>query len=500
MIKKFLLLFILPFNLYFAQQKDHTKEIDTLIDLADKNINVDFENTLIFATKALEKAKKENDSKRIAKAYYYIARSNIFFRRFDQSSKYLEKGLQESAVKNDILLKASFLTLQGSYYSSMSLFEQSLKSYQNAFKLINSNKDIESKLLIADLYIRFADHYTDKNDHASAHRYADKSINAIEMIPNQRYLSAQKIYREKPLIYFYKSWILLEEKKPHEALPFIEKAYSNALFEKYDYMALFDEIYGDYYYQTQSYSKAIDFYLKVVENKKKFQHNHANVDTKIAASYKAMGDRKNMLVHMERADNRRKIDRQEDLAIVQGELSKIVLKEKIEKENLERDHNIIIIGIILFCISVLVVIFFKYHRIKKRRRETFLQQESRLLENKIAIKEREEEIERLRHKVNDSTSELIELVRTNSPLFWPKFQDAYPDFTQKMLKINPALKSTELCFFAHIYMGFSNKEIAEYTFKALKTIENNRSNLRKRISLNSDEDFTVWIRNYINEA
>ena len=50
-------------------------------------------------------------------------------------------------------------------------------------------------------------------------------------------------------------------------------------------------------------------------------------------------------------------------------------------------------------------------------------------------------------------------------------------------------------FCSYIYLGYSNKEIANYTFKSIRTIENNRYNLRKKINLNTEIDFTLWLRN-----
>ena len=92
------------------------------------------------------------------------------------------------------------------------------------------------------------------------------------------------------------------------------------------------------------------------------------------------------------------------------------------------------------------------------------------------------------------------MVKQNSPHFWGRFQELHPDFCTKMLKINPKLKNTELIFSAYIYLGFANKEIAEYTFKAIRTIENNRYNLRKKVGLKTDEDFAVWLKKHVDNA
>lgn len=47
----------------------------------------------------------------------------------------------------------------------------------------------------------------------------------------------------------------------------------------------------------------------------------------------------------------------------------------------------------------------------------------------------------------------------------------------------------KLC--AYLYLGFTTKEIAAYTFKAIKTIENNRYHLRKRLGLSPGLDITL---------
>lgn len=101
-MKKILLFLVLYSNLYFSQIRN--KEIDSLINLADQNINVDFDKTLFFAKKALVKARQENDTERIAKASYYAARSLVFFRRFEEGAPYIDEGLKTSAVnKNNFL-------------------------------------------------------------------------------------------------------------------------------------------------------------------------------------------------------------------------------------------------------------------------------------------------------------------------------------------------------------------------------------------------------------
>ncbi|NML70821.1 hypothetical protein HHL23_13595 [Chryseobacterium sp. RP-3-3] len=489
-IKKLLLFLVLSSNLYFSQNREKIQEIDSLINLADQNIDVDFDKTLLFAEKAITKAKKENDPERITKAYFYAAKSLVFFRRLEKSTQYIEEGLRVNALTNDVLLKSLFLSLKGSYYSRMSLFEESFQSKQKALKLIELNHDLESQLLIADLYISFADYYTDTNDFESAHLYADKSIDAIEKIPEQKYLSAKKIFREKPFIYFYKSWILLQEKRPDEALPFIQKAYNNAILEKYNYMALFYEIYGDYYFQTQAHPKAIEYYLKTVDNKEKFHQNHALVDSKIAASYKALGDYKNMSLYSERAGIRLETDRKDDLEFVQNEFNQTLKKEKTDKINLQKKNFYTILLVIFISVLLLIIVLLRSRKIRKRKRKIIQEQEYLLSEKKIEIKEREIEIEKLQ---KDTFEEVLQLAKQNDPAFLARFQEVYPEFCNNILELQPDILTSELILCAYLKLNFSTKDIATYTFVTAKAIQNRKNRIRKRLNIPSDADIYIWI-------
>lgn len=497
--KKYFFLLFLLLNLFcYSQKKSST--IDRWLSLSDSYINKDFKKSLSFAEKAIVESEKQNDSEKKARAYFYAAKSLVFFRDFERSSTYIEKGLKENTLKNDTKLKALFLMLQGGYYSRMSLFDQSFRTLKEALSLLIPRDDLESKLMISSTYIYLSDYYTEIKDYKSAHVYADKSIRGIESISQQQYLSSKRIYRNKAFIYFYKSWIFLEQENPRAAFPFIQKAYDQALLERIDYLALFHEIYGDYYFQIYDYRKAIDFYKKAIENKKKFGQNSAYVDSKIAKSYKALSDSDNEKHYLAKAENRRQIDQEENNLIIHKELDKILEKEEIKRNDLKFKNNFIITIIITFFVIVLIIVVIRYKKIRRKKRRIIGEQKNLLLEKESEISERNFKIGKLEQKVSDSFSELTDMVKQNSPHFWGRFQELHPDFCTKMLKINPKLKNTELIFSAYIYLGFANKEIAEYTFKAIRTIENNRYNLRKKVGLKTDEDFAVWLKKHVDNA
>lgn len=144
----------------------------------------------------------------------------------------------------------------------------------------------------------------------------------------------------------------------------------------------------------------------------------------------------------------------------------------------DKDELIILRMLIFFLVIGLIVLWYKYNW------------------EKYSIKEEEEEeiLQDFKLVMIESIEALMNLARINSPSFWVYFQEIFPMFCNKILYVNSGMKSSELIFCAYIYLGFSTKEIAYYTCKALKTVENNRYNLRKKFNLSPDEDLMLWLR------
>lgn len=141
----------------------------------------------------------------------------------------------------------------------------------------------------------------------------------------------------------------------------------------------------------------------------------------------------------------------------------------------------------------LVITFGTYLFFKIRK-----QNQKKLSQTNEALLKIEQQAEELKVKTNDSLDEMINLVKENRPEFFARFQEIYPQFTSKMLQINPSLKPSELVLAAYIYLGLNTKDIAEYTFKAVQTIKNNRRNLRKRLNIPIEDNLFLWIRNYLD--
>jgi len=175
-------------------------------------------------------------------------------------------------------------------------------------------------------------------------------------------------------------------------------------------------------------------------------------------------------------------------------MNEIMNHERIKHEaevQQGKKYTVFIISIFVF-ITLLIVYLLKRANDKNYKTSKITKQ----LRAEKLLQEKEKNI--LKLQLKESHEEIINLAKENNPEFFARFQQGYPQFSNKMLKINPTFKTSELTFAAYIYLGFNTKEIADYTFKAVKTIENNRYNFRKKLEISPEKDLHIWLRNYID--
>ena len=251
---------------------------------------------------------------------------------------------------------------------------------------------------------------------------------------------------------------------------------------------------GVYYSEKKEYSTALKYYLDAVEEIKSSGFKNSglidfeSIYLNISETYAKLGnhekEKEYLNIYIEESENIKKNNKQ---AIAKA-LEIIKEEDKEATINIHR-KRLSLIGVISLFFAIILLRY--YYLNKRKSRKLLLEKEEEILKN-------EEENQELKQKVNESFDEIINLAKSNSPEFLARFQDVYPNFQGKLLQLNPLLKVSELTFCAYIYLGFTTKEIAEYTFKSVKTIENNRYNIRKRLNLSSEKDLQIWLREYID--
>ncbi|MDR4950907.1 LuxR C-terminal-related transcriptional regulator [Chryseobacterium sp. ES2] len=236
--------------------------------------------------------------------------------------------------------------------------------------------------------------------------------------------------------------------------------------------------YGNLFCKKNNYAKALVYYGKSVSilEKTKRVYNIPQLYKTIANTYRILNDEEKEKEYLNKytklKDSLNRICN-ESINISVGE----TLKEK-ESENISKNNIFFIYNIVVVCLIVILCIAYILYQ-----------------KNKIIISQKEFEASVLKEKLNNSCDYIIELAKKNDPNFLNKFQEIYPCFIKKLLTINSNLSKSDLSFCTMIWLGFSSKEIAQYTFVEHRSVQNKKHRLRKKMNISSDIDLYFFFKN-----
>lgn len=92
---------------------------------------------------------------------------------------------------------------------------------------------------------------------------------------------------------------------------------------------------------------------------------------------------------------------------------------------------------------------------------------------------------------------LFLLAKENKPEFLTRFNQLFSEFSARILSVNDTVQSSELRFCAYLYLNFSTKDIAEYTYISVRTVQTKKYKLRKKLNIPGDVDIYVWLDNLL---
>ena len=476
MLKLFFILFLIPCTL-FSQYSP--KEIDSLMTTEYYRLKEgdNFLEIVDLSQKVIAVSKKINYKKGEIYGYTRLGYTFSTLERYKESLDALNHATQliEQYKFEDHYIRSYIYTGIGRCYSNTNVsYQNGITQYEKAVfhaeKIPNqTEKDMQLSIIYTNLYSAY---YNLQNLEKAA-QYLRKILSF-----NKEYSYALIGLAKYHNIY---------TKNSDSARIYLEKAQKTKMTE-YDKLIFYNQ-WGGYYVDKNEYDKAIAFYKKAevsAKELKRFTTLEITL-TQLYYTYQKKGDLDQALIYYQKA-----IALTDSLQSFQGHNSDVLIKdivtkkEKVTKEQLSQTQKIFIGSGIL---ALLVISFFiiKNYRNQKEKKQAL-----------DLIEEKEEENQELKQKVNESFNEVIQLAKSNSPQFWNRFTEIYPDFMPKMLAINPDLKAAELTQCAYIYLGFNIKDMATYTFKSEKTIKNYRFNLRAKLNLSREENLMTWIQAYIN--
>ena len=121
---------------------------------------------------------------------------------------------------------------------------------------------------------------------------------------------------------------------------------------------------------------------------------------------------------------------------------------------------------------------------------------SQLNESLLEIEQKKDEAKELEQKLNESFDEVIELAKSNDSAFLKRFQEVYHEPSKRLLEKHPDLTNSELILSAMIFLNFSSKEIASYTFVEHRSVQTKKGRLRKKLNLPTGYSLEAYFHSF----
>lgn len=450
-----------------------------------------FEKANEFSNKAKKIGIELNDSAIRARAYQKMMVNYSSLGHYTKSIESANNALKEDYTNKNLIYKLSCYKNLGIIYNQLNYKEKASENFKNLINAIpKDTDDVALKQMLASGYFNLGliyDYVPENADEID--KYMGISQEILEQCPPEKVCI--------DLYYTYISFANSNTELRHRldsTKIYLDKAYSVITKYQPDFILTdYNISLGRYYFMRKDHKKALEIYLKVAKALESNPYENTNLKTvyqDISEIYESFGDTKKSKEYYKKyslfSD-----DLNENKKKNTEFTLKNILNDEMEVVNISFTKKMIV-ACIAFLIMLFAIIVF-YSKQKRKLKIQNLNSQEDLQQKEIIISEKEKEAAELKLKANTFFSEVLELAKENNPHFLKRFQEVYPEFHKNILKINPNLKSTELSLSAYISLGFSNKEIADYTFKSIRTIESNRYNLRKKLNLSTEIDLYVWL-------
>lgn len=460
----------LPVFVLSQNQKKETESLKVAIFELRKEGH--FEDAFEMSKKLINQNKNAGDQKELLRAYIQTGNILSNLARVKESFTYLDLAREGNIDLQDVEIESKICGEYARNYSTLGFNKKAIEYFTKGIDIAKSIADPKiKKPLLQYFYSARGVVYEEENqldasykDLHNAHRLAPDSYSASRLA---KYFTVHRENLDSAKYYLEKGKELYDTGK----FPIFQKS-------------VLLRSWGRFYFQKKDYSKAILFYEESLSISKELKKLKDVKDTHklLYEAYKEKKDDQNSARNLEIYTQLNDSLSQEHKKILETPV-KHVLREQQEVVT-KKEKNYLYLLFIGIAVAGLII-FYVFRRLSKSNRK---EQEDIILKS-------EEQTQELKLKLNESFEEVIQLAKSNSPEFWGRFQEVYPEFSDRLLSLNPDLKPSELILGAYIYLGFTTKDIAEYTFKAAKTIQNNKYNLRKRLSIPSTDDLTIWTRN-----
>ncbi|UKB85713.1 hypothetical protein LF887_08850 [Chryseobacterium sp. MEBOG06] len=465
MIRIFLsALLIILVSCHSHSQEEYEKNFDApLLNQNEKyRLSGEYDSLVNLNKRYYKLADKINYEDGKALCYINLAELNISLENYQKSQILFDNAKEIMKDSENNIHKARFYNVYGRFNLELRRFDKAFEYNSKAMDCLQKSGKSELKnYLTFNIYFRRALYLVGKKQTKQALEYFHKAKKLDNTGLTDCAISD----------YVYMS------KNRDSAFKYVTIAYNKARDRgKEDGIALYaNTIMGEYYIADKQYDKAEEVLkqaLKIdAKTKRIYAYYGKYIYNDLRMVYEHLGDKKKAYFYLNAYTEARDKTNTALLATINLDMESFIKESRKDSEK----HKNNIQWVVLFSLaglSLLGVYGWRMISLLKKR--------------KAALKK---ESENLKNQINDnSQEEIMELARNNDPDFIDHFKEAYPDFINKLLAINPNLENSELVFCAMLKLHFSSKEIANYTLVQHRTVQQKKYRIRKRLNIPTETD------------
>lgn len=480
-----LLLLIFNIVFFYSQEKTTEKQIDS-ITTALWNSKFFNDEGLVKLTELYYQAKEigyEEGQIRLLKRIVEIKSSYSDFISALQYLKYL-KSLSLSAQKYEEYTYAN--CLEAKIFFMDKNYSQAKKVLNLAEKYLYKIQDKEKRRK-AKTEIYIYQWYNFEKSKLPKSSYTDSLLSISKKLYNEAVLIENNHQRAKSVLYstnlMVNSLILL--KKYEEAVKYLKiggqelKTFGEVTYLGVDYYeAKGDVEYNFKHYKGSSNDSALASYNKAIKIGEALGYTAKTKElySKVAEIYREKKDYAKQALFLQKSSNLEdSIQIKENKGL--SEVKPLLYANKGDITETPSQNKTLLYLLSAVALLTIVIGGRKLYFNKKKKKIQPLEKVTS--EKDLVVK-------------TNPYNHLISLALKNDSSFYLTFLEAFPDFSEKLLNINPLMKISDIEFCAYIKLNLETKQIAIMKKISVRAVEGKKYRIRKKLGISAEENMYIW--------
>lgn len=487
MKKTYLLFFILVSIEIFSQNQITQKQIDSIQNTILTTNSENASKIETITTELYFQSKEIGYKKGQINALLRRAAHRVNIKDFDKVQPDLDEAVNLSDEEEDYYSMARAKTIEAAMLNGLKLFSKTQKVLDENFKLIPKIKDKNKRRLMETFfYGRYINLYGNQNLEDSVHYYANKRLKAALLLPNTE--------KEKPIVIlstarlFCIYYATAKDFKKLEYYLNLQEKNINKTDNLFD-LTFYHKTKAEFIYNYQKNEKGyLDRALEHYKLAEKYADQSNNLMLKeaiypnIARIYE---DKKN---EEKQAQYLNKYTKLKD-SVVKKEnktIEKLVFQAKkddtkplllTEKMLKPEETKSTLLYLVLLVVLLILFLLFVYFKRKKDINDKF----SNSFDSSANT------------SLDEKNKELRHLALDDNIAFLPSFLEAYPEFKENLLKINPTLINSDIEFCALLKLKLNSQQISSSKKISVRAVDSKKYRIRKKLNILSSENIYQWM-------